>query len=77
MHYDRFSEKNELVLLGHMCSLKVDSTKFNSFINFLASYDIKSNMLCSKLENFYYFTFFSKTTEKSEEIFNILLDWNP
>ncbi len=77
MYYDRFSEKNELILLGHMCNIKVSSADFQNFIYFIASKNIRASMTCTKIENYYYVSFFSKTVEKSEEVFEILLTWNP
>lgn len=77
MHYDRFSEKNELTLLGHMCNLKVEADKINDFFAFLKKQNFKANMVCTKLGEYFYVSFFSLTDKRSEDLYEILLTWNP
>ena len=77
MFYDRFSEKNELILLGHMCNIKIKIDQLSEFFKFLEAHNIRASTLCSLLRGYYYVSLYFPSKERSEEVFNVLLNWNP
>lgn len=77
MLYDRKSSKHDLILLGHMCNLRVNANNFIDFFQFLATHNINSSIVSTHLGNHYYVSLYLPTTKYAEEVYEILLTWNP
>ena len=77
MGYDRYNEKNELLLLGNMCNLKVEYAKLSDFFIFLAKKNISTDMNCKLIGTNFYVSLYFSTKQFAEDAYKKLVQWNP
>lgn len=77
MQYDKRTGKHELVLLGHMCSIRIEITETTNFFNYAANNKLKYTMSATQIGAFFFVSMYFSTEELAQQAYKILLNWNP